>query len=81
MKDLILMKVSDSLEQLLKYALDFRETKFSFHLEEPCKIMVHVFEYKEGGSAEEVALIRSRKNNFFELDNIRMINLLQQSNL
>ena len=43
--------------------------------------MVHVFEYKEGRSAEEVAFVGSGKNNFFELDNIRMINLLQQSNL
>lgn len=81
MENLILMQISYSLKQLFEDALHLRKTKFSFNLEKACKVVVHVFEYKKGGSPEEVALVGFGKNNFFELDNIRMINLLQQSNL
>ncbi len=59
MKNLILMKISYSFEQLLKDALDLRDTKFSFHFEKSCEIVVHVFEYKKGRSSEEVAFIGS----------------------
>jgi hypothetical protein len=42
--------------------------------------MVHILENEEGGAAVEVAFVGSGENNLLESYNIRVFNLLQQSN-
>ena len=73
------MEIADSFQKLLDYALDLWDSKLVFGLEEACKVVVHVLEDKESGSPEKITFVGLRQNDFFEFDNIWMINLFEDS--
>jgi hypothetical protein len=80
-EDLVGVEVGDSVDELLEDALDFGDIEPAFDFEESCEVVVHILEDEEGGAFIQIAFVGAGENDFLEFDNIRMINLLQQSNL
>ena len=81
MEYLIPVEVGDSLDELFEDAFDLWQCELASHFEESCEVVVHILEDEEGGPALKVAFVGSGEYDLLELDNIRMIYLLQQSNL
>ena len=66
MKDLLVVKIGDSFKKLQQNTLDFRWAKniIPLCMKDACKVMVHIFEDKEGGSPVKVSSAGSAEENF-----------------